>query len=136
MLREVGESAVEGTGHRRVRDQPGDRPAGPRLGGHREHRRLGGAGYGTFNADPDGSIPGDAIRACDTKADGWGVEAALDYPPFDLKMDRIVDTRGHAAGYCTPWKDGDLREGITYRLYVTPVSDDQYGPSRCINVVP
>ncbi|MDX2682413.1 hypothetical protein [Streptomyces soliscabiei] len=94
-----------------------------------------GAGYGTFNADPNGSIPGDSIRACDTKADGWGVQTALDYPPFDQKMDRIVDTRGHAAGYCSPWKSGDLPEGVTYRMYVTPVSGSSYGPSYYIDVV-
>ncbi|MFJ5302051.1 hypothetical protein [Streptomyces sp. NPDC088350] len=94
-----------------------------------------GAGYGTFNADPNGSIPGDAIRACDTKADGWGVETALDYPPFDKKMDRIIDTRGHASGYCSPWLGGNLTEGVTYRMYVTPVSGTSYGPSYYIDVV-
>ncbi|MFF3499273.1 hypothetical protein [Streptomyces sp. NPDC003247] len=95
---------------------------------------AGGAGYGTWNADPDGSIPGDAIRACDTKADGWGVETALDYD-FDTVPDRIVDTRGHAAGYCSGWLGGDLKEGRTVRMYVTPVQGSSSGPSYYIDVV-
>src|SRR3954466_14581395 len=35
---------------------------------------AGGVLIGTskFNADPSGSIPGDAIQACDWDADGWG----------------------------------------------------------------
>lgn len=93
-----------------------------------------GAGYGTFNADPNGSIPGDAIRACDTKADGWGVETALDYN-YDKVMDRVVDTRGHGAGYCSGWLGGDLREGRTVRMYVTPVSGTSYGTPYYIDVV-
>jgi hypothetical protein len=92
------------------------------------------AGTGTFNSDPDGSIPGDSIRACDTKSDGWGIEVALDYNG-DLVMDRIVDTRGHLAGYCSPWKGGNLTEGRTVRMYVTPVSGSSYGPSKYIDVV-
>lgn len=31
-------------------------------------------GYGQWQADPSGSVPGDSIRACDTAADGWGSE--------------------------------------------------------------
>ncbi|MFE5008643.1 hypothetical protein ACFRJ3_29105 [Streptomyces sp. NPDC056696] len=92
-----------------------------------------GAGSATWNADPDGSIPGDAIRAFDTKSDGWGIETALDYD-YDGIMDRRVDTRGHTAGYCSPWKGGDLKEGRTVRMYVTPVSGSSYGPSTYIDV--
>ena len=87
-----------------------------------------GAGHGTFNADPDGSIPGDAIKACDDKEDGWGVETAIDYPPFDAHPDKKVDTRGHGKGYCTPWKGLGLQENVKYRMYVTPVKGDQYRP--------
>ncbi|MFE0806159.1 hypothetical protein ACFW4M_02205 [Streptomyces sp. NPDC058794] len=92
------------------------------------------AGSATFNADPSGSIPGDAIRACDTKSDGWGIEAALDYN-FDGIVDRRVDTRGHTAGYCSPWKSGDLTEGKSVRLYVVPVKGSSYGPWTYIDVV-
>lgn len=49
-------------------------------------------------------------------------------------MDRRVDTRGHTAGYCSPWKGGDLKEGRTVRMYVTPVSGSSYGPSTYIDV--
>ncbi|MCX5092949.1 hypothetical protein OOK36_29505 [Streptomyces sp. NBC_00365] len=93
-----------------------------------------GAGKGTWNADPDGSTPGDAIRACDTKADGWGIETALDYN-YDGVMDRRVDTRGHAAGYCSDWLGGDLKEGRTVRMYVTMVAGSSFGPSVYIDVV-
>jgi hypothetical protein len=95
---------------------------------------YGDAGYATFNADPDGSIPGDSIRACDTSADGWAVEAALDYPPFDGNPERTTNTRGHAAGYCTPWKTGDLDENTTYRLYVSTVKGTTHGPAYYIDV--
>ncbi|MFJ2946561.1 hypothetical protein ACIO8H_02780 [Streptomyces sp. NPDC087226] len=93
----------------------------------------GDAGSATWNQDPSGSTPGDAIRACDTKSDGWGIEAALDYN-YDGVIDRYVDTRGHNAGYCSPWKGGDLPEGKSVRMYVTPVKGGSYGPSTYIDV--
>ncbi|GKQ34067.1 hypothetical protein [Streptomyces sp. A012304] len=92
------------------------------------------AGHGIFNADPDGSIPGDAIKACDTNSDGWAVEVALDYPPFDAKPDFKVDTRGHTANYCTGWTSRDIPETWTVRMYVTPVKGDSFGPSYYIDV--
>lgn len=51
-------------------------------------------GYGEWNPDPYGSIPGDSIRACDTSADGWGIEVKLDIGR-DGTWDRVASTRGH-----------------------------------------
>ncbi|MFE2357904.1 hypothetical protein [Streptomyces parvulus] len=94
-----------------------------------------GGGSGTWNADPSGSIPGDSIRACDTKSDGWAVETSLDYN-YDGVIDRRVNTNGHTAGYCTPWKTGDLTEGKTVRMYVVPVkSNGSNGPATYVDVV-
>lgn len=77
-------------------------------------------GYGEWQANPSGSIPGDAIRACDTKADGYGVIAKLseDYDIF-----RTASTSGHNAGYCTGWKSGDLPEDHRYLLQIYRVKN-------------
>lgn len=35
-------------------------------------------GYGQWNDDPSGSIPGDSIKACDSRSDGLFIEVGLD----------------------------------------------------------
>jgi hypothetical protein len=74
-------------------------------------------GYGRFNADPLGSWPGDAIQACDTASDGWGVEIKLDIGG-DGTIDRTATTDGHTAGYCSPWKTGNIAEGTLVVGYI------------------
>lgn len=66
-----------------------------------------------WSADPNGCNPqGDAFRVCDTNADGYGVAAKM------LEHDRYVTTEGHSAGYCTPWKAGNLPEGVKVTIRV------------------
>lgn len=84
----------------------------------------GDAGVGTWNADPwvdpqtdprDPTVfPGDAIRACDYKADGWGIAVYLNIDPdtiWDLAWDRRATTQGHNSPYCSPWATGNITEG-------------------------
>lgn len=76
-------------------------------------------GRGEFQADPASGDPGDAIQACDSFGDGWGIEAQLDVNPgSSWDTDRSVNTRGHAAGYCSPWKTGNLTENTPVALRV------------------
>jgi hypothetical protein len=77
-------------------------------------------GYAQWNADPYNGIPGDAIRACDTTADGWGIEAWLDINR-DGTIDRIASTRGHNAPYCTGWASGDIAEGTPVSIWAVTV---------------
>jgi hypothetical protein len=81
------------------------------------------AGYGQWNADPVDGIPGDSIRACDTVADGWGVETWLDIHR-DGVIDRVASTRGHNASYCTGWQSGNIAEGTAVDIYVCTVQGD------------
>lgn len=67
----------------------------------------GGGGSAQFNGDTN------TFRACDTAADGWGIEARLRFPAADNKPDLVVDTRGHAATYCTPGKAASPRVSRT-----------------------
>lgn len=78
-------------------------------------------GYGEWNPDPYGSIPGDSIRACDTGADGWGIEVKLDIGR-DGTWDRVVSTRGHNSPYCSPWKSGNIKEGTPVSIQVANVN--------------
>ncbi|ROQ63194.1 hypothetical protein EDD93_5932 [Streptomyces sp. 840.1] len=77
-------------------------------------------GYGEWNPDPSGGIPGDSIRACDTSADGWGIEVKLDIGRNGT-WDRVASTRGHNSPYCSPWKSGDIKEGTPVSVQVTNV---------------
>jgi hypothetical protein len=96
---------------------------------------TGGGGTGTFNTDPDGSTPGDSIRACDTSADGWGIEVTIDIG-INGTIDRTATTRGHAKGYCSPWQSGNIAEGTSVRMYVAKVNGGStYGPTLYIDVV-
>ncbi|WP_240203102.1 hypothetical protein [Streptomyces actuosus] len=80
------------------------------------------AGTGYFNADPSGSVPGDAIRACDTRADGVGIEVRMDIKPSgSWHTDRVASTRGHNSPYCSPWKSGNIAEETTVALKICAV---------------
>lgn len=70
------------------------------------------AGTATWNADPVAGHPGDAMRAVDALADGWGIEAILQSPY------RVATTAGHNAPYYSPWKSGDIPEGQSVRMRV------------------
>lgn len=70
---------------------------------------IGDGGYAFFEADPDGyGNPGDALKACDTISDGWGVLALL--YNFEGTLIRKATTQGLTAGHCTGWKTGNLTE--------------------------
>ncbi|MDH6225191.1 MULTISPECIES: hypothetical protein [Streptomyces] len=71
---------------------------------------IDGHGTAYWQADPSDGTPGDALRVCDTNADGLAVRAVLT-TYSNVTHRREVDTAGHSAGYCTPWKTGDLPEG-------------------------
>lgn len=74
-------------------------------------------GWAEFQADPFGSIPGDAIRASDRYADGLGVEAWLDINPGStFQTDRIASTRGHNSPYTSPYATGNIAEGTRIGL--------------------
>ena len=68
---------------------------------------CGEIGYAHFNADPN-NYPGDALRACDLEADGWGVIAWMHDPNGPLL--RTATTQGHNSPYCTGWQTGNLPE--------------------------
>lgn len=69
------------------------------------------AGEATWNADPDGVNPGDALRVSDTTADGYGIEAFVDDANWNYV--RAASTLGHASPYTTTWQTGNLTE-LTY----------------------
>ncbi|GHJ56792.1 hypothetical protein Nm8I071_60990 [Nonomuraea sp. TT08I-71] len=79
------------------------------------------AGYGWFHADPVGSTPGDALKACDLDADGYGVKAWL-YNRNTGNLIRTASTAGHSSPYCTGWQTGDLPEQTPVWLKVCKVS--------------
>jgi hypothetical protein len=104
-----------------------------------EHQ-LRGTAY--FNANPSGSYPGDAIRACDWLGDGYGIEAQLDIGvatvPGTFHADRTVSTWGHAAGssgYCTAWKTGNIAEGTYVALRVCKVTESTASCGRPLQLV-
>ncbi|MGW1891563.1 hypothetical protein ACWCP6_15085 [Streptomyces sp. NPDC002004] len=76
------------------------------------------AGLAEWNADPGVDAPGDALRAVDPLADGWGVEAHL------LDPSRVASTRGHDARYISPWKSGDIPEGTKVWVRLCMVKGD------------
>ncbi|MEV7229840.1 hypothetical protein AB0M79_22920 [Polymorphospora sp. NPDC051019] len=79
-------------------------------------------GWGDFNSDPLGGIPGDAIRACDRHADGWGVEMQMDINPgASFQVDRIATTQGHNSPYCSGWQSGNIAENTLVALRVCMV---------------
>jgi len=86
-----------------------------------------GGGYGIWNYDPGpdpigyGDAPGDAIAACDSAADGWGIEVRLDIGR-DGDIDRKVSTRGQHSPYCSDYATGDITEGTPVRVWVVKVN--------------
>ncbi|MFJ3978817.1 hypothetical protein [Streptomyces sp. NPDC090021] len=79
------------------------------------------AGYGWFNADPIGSTPGDALKACDLASDGYYIKAWLTNRDTG-KVVRTASTAGHNANYCTGWQTGDLPEQTRVWLEVCKMS--------------
>lgn len=78
-------------------------------------------GYGWFHADPYGSLPGDALKACDLHADGYYIKAWL-YNRDTGNLIRTASTAGHNANYCTDWQTGDLPEQTPVWLDVCEMS--------------
>lgn len=72
------------------------------------------AGFVEWHADPVGSTPGDALRARDSSAEGWGVEATVS--TITIGYSRTASTRGEPSPYTTPWNTGNLEEGTKLRL--------------------
>ncbi|WP_329246008.1 hypothetical protein OG223_11240 [Streptomyces sp. NBC_01478] len=88
--------------------------------------------WGNFNQDPVGGTdptPGDAIRACDDDADGWGVTAYLDVGRNGT-WDRTSTTAGHAAGFCSGWETGNLTENTKVTLKACNTKAG-YAPRNC-----
>ncbi len=83
------------------------------------------AGYGWFNADPigsgSGSVPGDALKACDMASDGYYIKAWLTNRDTG-KLIRTASTGGHTAPYCTSWQTGNLPEQTRVWLEVCKMS--------------
>jgi hypothetical protein len=86
----------------------------------------GFGGYGKWSPNPSGSTPGDAIKACDTTGDGWGIQVWLD-SDRDGYVDRKAKTNGHSAPYCSGWKTGNLPEHRTVDVAVIQVKGDTTG---------
>ncbi|MEV3857897.1 hypothetical protein AB0J38_26660 [Streptomyces sp. NPDC050095] len=77
------------------------------------------AGVMVWNADPVGSIPGDAFQVGDVGSDGWGMEASMIVPTSS----RTATTRGHAAVYYSQWNTGNLDEGTAVYIQLCAVKD-------------
>lgn len=68
-------------------------------------------GMGQWSQDPQDGNPGDALRAYDALADGYGIHAYL-------SDGRMASTAGHSSPYWSPWVTGNLPEGNWYTLTV------------------
>ncbi|MCT4355008.1 hypothetical protein M5362_17910 [Streptomyces sp. Je 1-79] len=88
------------------------------------------AGYVNWNADPVGTDPGDALRANDDAADGWGVKGII----TNAWVYREASTQGHSSPYTTSWKTGDLDEGQRLSLDVCLVKGSEQVCSRGLPV--
>ncbi|WOX08312.1 hypothetical protein [Streptomyces sp. N50] len=87
------------------------------------------AGLASWNADPIGDIPGDALQAVDSYADGWGIQAEM-WTPWESDLNyRVTTTKGHSAPYSTPWKSGNLKEGVDVHIQVCIFQGNDY--SNC-----
>lgn len=78
-------------------------------------------GYGQWSKDPqsDGT-PGDALRAADTRPDGWAIYAYL-------SDGRMATTSGHNYPYTTGWVGPNLPEDQTYVMTVCVQRDGVEG---------
>lgn len=84
-------------------------------------------GDGEFRADPDAyGAPGDALGACDDRADGLGVEIRMDIGSSSgvQQIDRLASTRGHNSPYCTGWVTGNIAENTPVAVKVCLVQGD------------
>ncbi|GAA2338358.1 hypothetical protein OKJ48_09915 [Streptomyces kunmingensis] len=84
-------------------------------------------GYVEWNPDPYNGIPGDSMRVCDTKEDGWGITAKLRKDDDGQYNDRTVTTRGHNSPYCSPWASGNLPENTIVGLWVFMAKENSSG---------
>ncbi|GGQ97450.1 hypothetical protein ACIRPJ_33265 [Streptomyces asoensis] len=85
------------------------------------------AGVMVWNADPGCcDIPGDAFNVYDKLADGWGMEASMIIP---ISADRVATTRGHGAGYTSPWNTGNLAEGTEVAIQLCAVKGEAFSCS-------
>ncbi|MFD0026166.1 hypothetical protein [Streptomyces sp. NPDC058382] len=91
-----------------------------------------GYGHAEWNANPDGSWPGDSLRACDTNADGYGVKAKLLDSSFTVI--RTASTAGLSAGHCTEWKSGNLPENHSYMVITYRVKGSEEITLTSLNV--
>ncbi len=66
-------------------------------------------GYALWSRDPCGSDPGDALKAGDEYADGYGIHAYL-------STGRMASTAGHSSPYESPWVTGNLPEDTAYGM--------------------
>ncbi|MGW6606056.1 hypothetical protein [Streptomyces sp. NPDC055036] len=73
------------------------------------------AGQAIWSKDPTGSDPGDALRATDMHADGYGIVA-------HLSTGRKASTAGHNSPYKSPWVTGNLTEGNSYQMWACFIS--------------
>lgn len=73
---------------------------------------------GQFISDPLDGGPGDALKACDSYADGMGAELRMDINPSGgfQRTDRVASTRGHSSPYCSPFATGDMVENTLVAL--------------------
>lgn len=69
---------------------------------------------GAFKGVAQWKADGDALRVCDTVADGKGVAALLSYTADN----HYASSLGHSSPYCSPWSTGNLTEKRIYALEV------------------
>lgn len=77
----------------------------------------------TWNQDPAGTVPGDALMLCDLEPDGWGLEVELVNGGL---VEIEASTRGHSSPWCTPWKTRNLPENRTWPITVWMVQGTNY----------
>ncbi|WP_327180322.1 hypothetical protein OG599_34615 (plasmid) [Streptomyces sp. NBC_01335] len=74
-------------------------------------------GYVQWAQNPICGTPGDAMRVCDTKADGMGLLVQRYKLSGGVRyyLD-TVSTAGHNSPYCSPWLSNNLPEGTAVLL--------------------
>ncbi len=90
---------------------------------------LRGSGY--FRADPVNSAPGDSFEACDNYADGKGMEVSRKFNGSST-WTVMASTRGHSAGYCTPYMTDNMTEEtyLAVRLCIVEGTHETCGPEK------
>ncbi|MFE5208504.1 hypothetical protein [Streptomyces sp. NPDC056600] len=82
-------------------------------------------GQGLYNADPqDGvqPVPGDAFRACDSYADGKGIEIHRRVGGGSWQV--MSSTRGKSSPWCDLWNSANLAEGTAIDIRACIVDGD------------